>query len=131
MLVYCLLALSFVGVLVRDYYLGYLKTGNVLAEHYYDNLFTMLYAVSLFCTCDFAFSRHRDPVHAKAIGVISGCTMGIYILHFFVIRFVKSFYSLDIVGINLLLPPATFLICLAVTLLMKRQRILSRLVSLS
>lgn len=130
-LVYCLLALSYVGVLVWDYCLGYLKTGNVLAEHYYDNLFTMLYSVSLFCTCDFAFNGHRDSVHVKAIGSISGCTMGIYILHFFVIRFVKSFYSLDIVGINLLLPPATFLICLAVTVLMKRQRILSRLVSLS
>ena len=106
---------------------GYYVLNLIRAEYYYDDISTIIYSVLLFLT--FIFNKYSNFI-IKIIEKLTPYTLGIYILHPFVIELCEKLTAQGSAFINILMCPAVYFASLLCCMVLSKVRPLSYFVEL-
>lgn len=114
-----------------QYAFGYLGHGVELAEYWYDSPVVLAYAACLLLLCRSLLADLRPAGRvARAVEACSGASMGVYIVHYPVLRAVRPHVDLTGALPNLVFLVVFFALCLELSLALGRLRATRALVRL-
>lgn len=114
-------------VVIWQAIVGYYALNLIRAEYYYDDISTMLYSLALFLI--FIFGKYSVNIKIL-IEKLVPYTLGIYILHPFVIEVLESFFMYNSALINIIMCPIVFFVSLLCCVVLMKVRPLSYLVNI-
>ena len=121
-----LLLLISIVVIIWQAFIGYYILNLIRAEYYYDDISTILYSVLIFLM--FLFKTYGDFAN-KLIDGLSPYTLGIYIVHPFVIAAIETM-AVHSAFVNAILCPIVFFASFLCCLVLMRVRYLNYLVKI-
>jgi len=100
---------------------------NLLAEYFYDNIFVKVVSLGIFLT---VFTFNLNKAKKKWIIFLSNQTMGVFIIHTYVMKIWEKLVGFNFTGSHLLFPIFTFCVSFIVVAILMKLPYFNRIVKL-
>jgi len=100
---------------------------NLFAEYFYDNLLVKVISLGLFLTL---LTLTIDASKYRMIYLLSVQTMGVFIIHTYIMKIWQKLIGFNIVGVYLFFPVFTLMISFLITMILMKIPYINRIVKL-
>lgn len=109
-------------VVVEQNVLGRLVLRNLYAEYFYDDIITMIWCSLIFL---WGIRRNLSEGMINKIQNIAPLTLGVYIIHPFLIRYIGRYFTIDTLLLSLLYFTGVLVVSFGLTYIIKRIKLLA------